>query len=90
MGGMIVLATQELIILFRTNKRLKSERMIRIKSLKSISKEVLYQLNPSANLELMRDLLGTPFRQNNTDYQVFSENETVTNSYIYTISKMHM
>jgi len=40
-------------------------------------------LNPGANIELMRELLGTPIKYNKIDFPIFKEVEVSTNSYLY-------
>lgn len=83
-GGLIVLGIQEIVSIYRKKKSTKTERVIKSRdSNKIITNSVLYDLRPGANIELMRELLGTPVKFNKSDYPLFQENEVVTNSYLY-------
>lgn len=84
-GGLIVLGVQEIISLYRVQKKSNSEKLITPKRYthKHITNDVLQELSPGSNLELMRELLGTPIKYNKTDYPVFQEKKIATNSYLF-------
>lgn len=72
-GGLIVLIIQEVVGVVRKRNEKKNDKIIKPRnSNKIITDSVLYDLRPGANIELMRELLGTPVRSKKVDNPIFS------------------
>lgn len=90
-GGLIVLGIQELLSIYRKSKTKASDKIVKSRERnKIITNSVLYDLRPGANIELMRELLGTPVKFNKLDWPLFSEAEIVTNSYLYLFQNLSL
>lgn len=83
-GGLIVWGLQQWYLNRQENKKSDAEKIIRPKHLERIITEsIISVLRPGSNIELMRELLGVPTAQSNSDWLIFKEEEKNTNSYLY-------
>lgn len=90
-GGLIVWISQQIYSNRREKRKAENERVVRLKHLeKIVTDSILWDLRPGANIELMRELLGPPTKQQDSDWPVFLEEEKQTYSYLYVLSNAYL
>jgi len=90
-GGLIVWALQQWYLNRKENKKSNEDKIVKPKNLERvITNSIISDLRPGTNIELMRELLGVPTKQSNSDWPIFKEEEKATNSYLYILKNAYI
>jgi len=90
-GGLIVWGLQQWYLNRKENKKFDEDKIVKPKHLERvITDSIISDLRPGTNIELMRELLGTPTKQSNSDWLIFKEEEKKTNSYLYILKNAYV
>ena len=90
-GGLIVWGLQQWYLNRKENKKSDEDKIVKPKHLERvITDSIISNLQPGTNIELMRELLGVPTKQSNSDWPVFKEEAKTTNSYLYILKNAYI